>query len=259
MENPEITRRRFMGLSAAGVLGFALAPHLVFAKNTPGVTRVLTQLPVSAETEQLTEVGFLVLESQLQYLDYYHEECGSFERMLQLPESLSHICSKCGKTATFLPGAYDDISRNNNQSSHYNYAGFLITDAEDALINPVKSEIAMEIGPSFEGTDQISITRSELCHAIIEREPAEPLSLQDLITEAPITYFVEASAGNLTTTINHVWRLNGKVVDKISLKVSGGRWRTWTQKGALDPGYWSVTSETFKGDVLDVKHFAVQS
>ena len=67
----------------------------------------------------------------------------------------------------------------------------------------------------------------------------------------------------LAERIYHVWRHNGKVVDRIALDINGGRkegYRAWTQKRNFpaDPsGKWRVDVLTDGGQMLGVLRFRV--
>jgi len=246
-----------MGLSAAGVLGFALAPHLIFAKEDISLARILKSAPLNVEPQKLVQVGFLVEGGKITYIDYFHAACGSFERVFTKPQTDSYTCSGCGKEVALTGDVLDDVMSNKEIADNKTYAGLLVSNGNAQQDLQQKQLLAAEVGPAGENGNKIAIIRSALCQTIDNREPAHSYSVEQLKIEAPVTYFIEAAAPGLTTTINHVWRLNGKIINSIPLIVSGGRWRTWSNKEILDPGYWSVSSETLGGDILDVKHFAV--
>lgn len=67
----------------------------------------------------------------------------------------------------------------------------------------------------------------------------------------------------LREPVFHVWRFNGRVVDRIRLDIAGGRregYRAWSRKQAFpdDPvGDWTVTVETAGGQRVGVLRFTV--
>jgi hypothetical protein len=106
----------------------------------------------------------------------------------------------------------------------------------------------------------LQLTRVTFAKGVLDLEPVEPVSrvsLSELGANGGVVAFsaVAAPAG-LRDGIQHVWRKEGKVVDRIALAVRGGRaagFRTFSRKADLGPnplGTWSVDVLTASGQLL---------
>lgn len=106
----------------------------------------------------------------------------------------------------------------------------------------------------------LHLPRATFARAVQDLEPLEPvsrLSIGELRANGGIFAFsaVVAPAG-LRDGIQHVWRKDGKIVDRIRLAVRGGRpagFRTFSRKTDLGPepvGEWSVDVLTLHGQIL---------
>lgn len=92
----------------------------------------------------------------------------------------------------------------------------------------------------------------------------EQLSSAQLKAQGLYAYTAISAPRGLAERIYHVWRHNGKVVDRIALDINGGRkegYRAWTNKRNFpaDPsGKWRVDVVTDGGQMLGVLRFRVQ-
>jgi hypothetical protein len=104
------------------------------------------------------------------------------------------------------------------------------------------------------------LARVTFARAVLDLEPIEPvfrIPLSELRANGGVLAFsaVVAPAG-LRDGIQHVWRKDGKVVDRIALAVRGGRpagFRTFSRKADLGPtplGSWAVDVLTTSGQLL---------
>ena len=92
----------------------------------------------------------------------------------------------------------------------------------------------------------------------------EQLSSAQLKAQGLYAYTAISAPRGLAERIYHVWRHNGKVVDRIALDINGGRkegYRAWTNKRNFpaDPsGKWRVDVITDGGQMLGVLSFRVK-
>ncbi|HTN30161.1 MAG TPA: DUF5924 family protein [Pseudomonas sp.] len=106
-----------------------------------------------------------------------------------------------------------------------------------------------------------------IAHEVRERAPAERLqrvSLERLNAEGLYAYTAINAPRGLSERIQHVWRLNGQEVDRITLSIQGGRedgYRAWTHKRNFpaDPrGKWQVQVLTEAGQLIGMLRFEVE-
>ncbi|MNP20724.1 hypothetical protein D3C76_1133100 [compost metagenome] len=92
----------------------------------------------------------------------------------------------------------------------------------------------------------------------LETVPAAQISSQGLYA-----YTAISAPRGLDERIYHVWRLNGREVDRIALDIRGGReagYRAWTHKQNFPPnpaGKWQVQVLTEAGQVIGTLRFEV--
>ncbi len=98
------------------------------------------------------------------------------------------------------------------------------------------------------------------------REPGpqrQVLQAQTLHHQGLYAYTAIRAPRGLREGVYHVWRLNGRVVDRIPLQITGGRrqgYRAWTHKRSFpaDPvGRWSVAVMTESGQLVGIVRFRV--
>lgn len=91
---------------------------------------------------------------------------------------------------------------------------------------------------------------------VVERELVEPLKEVEGVPDHIYCWTAIAAPRGLKDELFHVWRKDGVVVDRVKLKVSGGResgFRTWSRKTRFtkEPyGTWSCSVETAAGQLL---------
>lgn len=111
------------------------------------------------------------------------------------------------------------------------------------------------------------LTEVAISHEIRERAPAERLrrvGVERLRDEGLYAYTAINAPRGLAERIQHVWRLNGKEVDRITLSIQGGRdagYRAWTHKRNFpaDPrGKWQVQVLTEAGQLIGMLRFEVE-
>lgn len=112
------------------------------------------------------------------------------------------------------------------------------------------------------------VTRAAVTQQInaAEREPGftfKEIEAQRLSGGGIYAYTAIRAPRGLSEEIVHVWKQNGKVMERIPLHVSGGRkegYRAWTHKHnfAGDPrGKWEVEVETSAGQLIGIMRFRV--
>lgn len=111
------------------------------------------------------------------------------------------------------------------------------------------------------------LTEVAISHEVRERAPAERLrrvSRERLTAEGLYAYTAINAPRGLSERIQHVWRLNGKEVDRITLSIQGGReagYRAWTHKRNFPPdprGKWQVQVVTEAGQLIGMVRFQVE-
>lgn len=92
----------------------------------------------------------------------------------------------------------------------------------------------------------------------------EDFSVADLRHGGLYAFTAIKAPRGLHQRVLHVWSHNGKVVDRIELKIVGGSreqgYRTWSHKLSFGPhpaGDWQVTVRTDDGQLIGVRHFEV--
>jgi len=104
------------------------------------------------------------------------------------------------------------------------------------------------------------ISRSILCENIIEREPISAKNQFDLNEKAYL--FSEIINSQKEDFVYHVWyfKKDDSIYEmaRIQLKVSGSRWRTWSNKTLNKIGDWKVEIEDSKGNILKEINFTVK-
>ncbi len=97
------------------------------------------------------------------------------------------------------------------------------------------------------------------------KDAIKSLSEHQLHTQGLYAYTAIRAPRGLSEQVFHVWMQNGKEVDRIALKIQGGRaagYRTWTHKRhfpADSVGKWKVVVVTSAGQMIGILRFQVTS
>ncbi|HLT05275.1 MAG TPA: DUF5924 family protein [Pseudomonas sp.] len=111
------------------------------------------------------------------------------------------------------------------------------------------------------------LTEVAISHEVRERAPAERLrrvSRRRLDAEGLYAYTAINAPRGLSERIQHVWRHEGREVDRIELSIQGGReagYRAWTHKRNFPPdprGKWQVRVVTEAGQLIGMLRFEVE-
>ncbi len=96
------------------------------------------------------------------------------------------------------------------------------------------------------------------CTGVVGREPTGAASTFPADV-GHLWCFCEIRHAGAGMDLTHLWTLNGKVVARIPLKVSGARWRTWSEKRILaaKTGRWKVAVLDASGKELGAVEFQV--
>ncbi len=105
----------------------------------------------------------------------------------------------------------------------------------------------------------LSVEEMVFCTTVENREPVgADTAFADTIGQ--VYCFTQISGAEDTTTISHVWYLNGEEKASVDLSVRGKTWRTWSSKRIPKEwdGSWRVDVESETGVVLKSKEFVVR-
>ena len=106
---------------------------------------------------------------------------------------------------------------------------------------------------------ELSVDQMVFCTSVVDREPVG-VDTAFADTVGQVYCFTQISGAEDTTTISHVWYLNGEEKASVDLSVRGKTWRTWSSKRIPKEwdGTWKVEVKSEDGSVLMIKEFAVQ-
>lgn len=125
----------------------------------------------------------------------------------------------------------------------------------------VLAAVGLPLGLAFGGARVIppaplNLVRAEMGTALENREVSEPYDELDGVPDVLFCWTAIRAPRGLKDRLKHVWRHDGKVVDEVPLKISGGReegFRTWSKKtrfGRHPEGRWTCSVETEAGQLL---------
>lgn len=113
-----------------------------------------------------------------------------------------------------------------------------------------------KVGPARTRYGTLSVARSIACYSVHDREPSGHFNREIPALPDKINYFTDIRGGRRSFQIEHVWRRDGQITDRIPLDIGSSSWRTWSRKRNLAPGVWLLTTE-MDGIVLDLKEFSI--
>lgn len=110
------------------------------------------------------------------------------------------------------------------------------------------------------GPPPVVVVKTALCTAINDREPLDPRTPPvEFESRMRWIYFWNVlEVERPPRTIKHVWSLAGKPVYTAKLPVKQARARTWSSKGSLAKGAWTVSVVDEDGKVLATSAFKVR-
>jgi hypothetical protein len=106
----------------------------------------------------------------------------------------------------------------------------------------------------------LKVDEINICTSITDRVPAGADTTFSVDVEQLYCYTKISGAAD-TTTISHVWYLNGEEKANVSLAVKAANWRTWSSKRIPKEwiGDWKVDVVAEDGTILGSKSFKVKA
>jgi hypothetical protein len=120
------------------------------------------------------------------------------------------------------------------------------------------------VPPATLRLNQIAITNQIFTDNKVPGDPIDVVAHTVLHRQGLYAYTAIKAPRGLRETVFHDWILDGKLVDRIPLKISGGReggYRAWTHKRGFPAdarGAWQVQVHTDSGQLIGVLRFRVE-
>ena len=111
---------------------------------------------------------------------------------------------------------------------------------------------AVVVGAPLVPPAPLSLAESHLCKTVQNREPQEIRSRFD-VDEAVVCHTVIAAPLGLNDKLVHVWRVDGRELQRVDLDVNGvkGRgFRTWSRLSRAPAGHLTCRVETARGQIV---------
>jgi hypothetical protein len=105
----------------------------------------------------------------------------------------------------------------------------------------------------------LTVDQMVFCTGVENREPVGA-DTAFAASVGEVYCFTQISGAEDTTTVTHVWSLNGEEKASVNLSVRGKTWRTWSSKRIPVEwdGTWRVEVKSADGNVLMSKEFVVK-
>ncbi len=115
-----------------------------------------------------------------------------------------------------------------------------------------------KVGPAETRFGYLEVQRAELAYDVRNREPVGSFNREIPAVPSIIFNWTELSGFQRDGYVDHVWRRDGAVTDRIRQGVQRSRsWRSWSFKRNLAPGTWIVTTEAPAGEILASREFHI--
>ncbi len=163
--------------------------------------------------------------------------------------------------ATSEPAAQVAVTSSAGASTTRDAAPLL--HASDArAVDPARKKTAKKYSPTEQtiADASLKVSKASVCRSIENRMPAGvDQSFDPSDGKIYVWSLIESRQGS--STIHHVYYLEGKKISDVSLDVRSSRWRTWSSK-TIDSnrfrGKWHVDITTSNGDLLRRLFFEVR-
>jgi hypothetical protein len=120
----------------------------------------------------------------------------------------------------------------------------------------VLAVVALALLAGLAAAAGLSVGEAVICKDVQDRAPVEPGD--SFPTDVGKLFcFTRITGAMDSTTVSHVWFLNGREISSVDLRVGSSNWRTWSSKTIMpsNEGSWKVEVRDLAGKVLSTVEF----
>ena len=133
-------------------------------------------------------------------------------------------------------------------------------DSFTVALEAVEAESLVQATTKKVSSNGVSVLRSQMCTGIDGHEPVGAASSFGLdVGRIYLFTRLELPVGT-SATVQHVWKLDERLMSVVDLEVRGPGFRTWSYKAITDQaaGKWTVDVVAGNGDIVETVDFWVE-